>query len=400
MTNTQEAKAPQRSSAGAAPRQRQFGLSSAKGIQLIAKREILVQARSRAQQISFLITLLLVAGGIVAVALFGDAIGGGATKVATVSGTQSVASAAGLETTEAASAEEAAQLVRDGAVEYAVLTPADARGLELFTGDGQPASDLGDSQFVLVGLEGVPTEASMALAQVPPSFSLEAPEVNPALGYIMAVAFGVLYFMAAMGYANTNAQSVVEEKQSRIVEILLSTVTPRVIMAGKVIGNSILALIQVAAILAAAAIALAATGQGALFSLIGPGFIWFLVLFVFGFVLIATLYAGASAMVSRQEEVGSVTTPLMMLMLIPYMLVILFNSNALLMTILSYIPFSATIAMPLRVVLGQAEWWEPILALVILIATSAVSIMIGARIYENSILRIGGRVKLSDALKG
>ena len=161
-----------------------------------------------------------------------------------------------------------------------------------------------------------------------------------------------------------------------------------------------LALIQVAAILAAAAIALAATGQGALFSLIGPGFIWFLVLFVFGFVLIATLYAGASAMVSRQEEVGSVTTPLMMLMLIPYMLVILFNSNALLMTILSYIPFSATIAMPLRVVLGQAEWWEPILALVILIATSAVSIMIGARIYENSILRIGGRVKLSDALKG
>lgn len=129
MTNTQEAKAPQRSSAGAAPRQRQFGLSSAKGIQLIAKREILVQARSRAQQISFLITLLLVAGGIVAVALFGDAIGGGATKVATVSGTQSVASAAGLETTEAASAEEAAQLVRDGAVEYAVLTPADARGL-------------------------------------------------------------------------------------------------------------------------------------------------------------------------------------------------------------------------------------------------------------------------------
>ena len=105
-------------------------------------------------------------------------------------------------------------------------------------------------------------------------------------------------------------------------------------------------------------------------------------------------------MVSRQEEVGSVTTPLMMLMLIPYMLVILFNSNALLMTILSYIPFSATIAMPLRVVLGQAEWWEPILALVILIATSAVSIMIGARIYENSILRIGRRVKLSDALKG
>ena len=62
--------------------------------------------------------------------------------------------------------------------------------------------------------------------------------------------------------------------------------------------------------------------------------------------------------------------------------------------------FSAPIGMPLRLFLGDAEWWEPLVSLVILLATTAVVVVIGSRIYANSLLRTGPRVKLADALKG
>ena len=383
---------------------------------IVALREILVKLRDKAFIISTVSTLALVIGGIALSTWLG---GRADTKQIAVTSDAGAALAQGVgqqqhaandkknvEIKRAADVTAGERMLRDGDADALLTQGSDGRWqIVVKQGGDMELTSAVTQTLTMQAMAQTATRAGTTMDQVMAQASVDqralvGDEHRQTMGFVLGAAFSVLFMMSAMTYGMQIAQSVVEEKQSRIVEILLSTVTPRVIMAGKVIGNSILALIQVAAILAAAAIALAATGQGALFSLIGPGFIWFLVLFVFGFVLIATLYAGASAMVSRQEEVGSVTTPLMMLMLIPYMLVILFNSNALLMTILSYIPFSATIAMPLRVVLGQAEWWEPILALVILIATSAVSIMIGARIYENSILRIGGRVKLSDALKG
>ena len=66
---------------------------------------------------------------------------------------------------------------------------------------------------------------------------------------------------------------------------------------------------------------------------------------------------------------------------------------------LSYIPFSAPVGMPVRLLLGDAAWWEPVVALVLLVVTTAVSIVIGARMYEQSILRTGSRVSLTDALR-
>jgi ABC-2 type transport system permease protein len=65
---------------------------------------------------------------------------------------------------------------------------------------------------------------------------------------------------------------------------------------------------------------------------------------------------------------------------------------------MSYVPFSAPVAMPVRVFLGDVQWWEPLLSLVILIATCVAAILVGARIYENSLLRMGARVKLREAL--
>ena len=92
--------------------------------------------------------------------------------------------------------------------------------------------------------------------------------------------------------------------------------------------------------------------------------------------------------------------PITMLVMAPYFLVIFLNDNPVAMTILSYIPFSAPVAMPVRLFVGEAQWWEPLVSLVILLVSCVVAILVAAKIYENSLLRMGGRVKLSEALKG
>ncbi len=131
---------------------------------------------------------------------------------------------------------------------------------------------------------------------------------------------------------------------------------------------------------------------------VGPAVAWFGVFFIVGFVLLASMFAATGALVSRQEDIGSTTTPVTMLVMIPYFLVIFFNTNPLVIGVMSYVPFSAPIAMPLRIFLGTAQWWEPLVALAILVLTTVLLIRVGARIYERSLLKLGARVSWKEAL--
>jgi ABC-2 type transport system permease protein len=218
--------------------------------------------------------------------------------------------------------------------------------------------------------------------------------------YFVALGFGLVFFSSALTFGMTISQSVVEEKQTRVVEILMSAIPARALLAGKVIGNSVLALGQIVLTAIAATLALALTGQQNLVGSLGPSVLWFIGFFAIGFLLLAALFAASSALVSRQEDVGSVTTPVTMLVMIPYFLVIFFNDNDLVLTIMSYVPFSAPVGMPMRIFLGNAQWWEPLLSLAIIVVTTALVVAAGARIYENSLLRTGSRVKLGEALRG
>lgn len=69
------------------------------------------------------------------------------------------------------------------------------------------------------------------------------------------------------------------------------------------------------------------------------------------------------------------------------------------MTILSYVPFSAPVGMPLRLFFGDAAWWEPLISLAILVVTAWLVSLVAARMYENSLLKMGSRVPLREALK-
>ncbi|MCS5717311.1 ABC transporter permease [Herbiconiux sp. CPCC 205763] len=345
----------------------------------------------------------LISTGILMLAILASIIVGGllsatssAPKVAVVPATSAVVDGVkGLDVSSAESVDAAEQLVRDGTVDAAIVPRADG-ATDASTPPGQPALD-----YQVVALSEAPASV-VSLLSVTPEVQLLDPDASDDgfLSYIIGIAFGIVFFMSAITFGATIAQSVVEEKQTRVVEILLSTITARELMAGKVLGNSILAFGQIAVIAVISALGLTITGQSALLGALSPAIAWFIVFFVFGFVLLAALYAATAALVSRQEDVGSVTSPVTMLVMIPYFLVIFFNSNETVMAIMSYVPFSAPVGMPLRLFLGDAQWWEPLLSLGILALTTVIVIAIGSRIYANSLLRTGARVKLRDALKG
>lgn len=286
-----------------------------------------------------------------------------------------------VEVTDAADADAARELVRSGEVD-AALVP-----------DGA-----GPFGYTVVGDTSVPSGLTALLSASPPVELLTAESTDPFLRYIVALGFGLIFFMAALTFGSTIAQSVVEEKQTRVVELLISAIPTRALLAGKVIGNTILAMGQIIGLAAIAVAGLTVTGQSALLGGLGAPLAWFAVFFLFGFILLASLFAAAGAMVSRQEDIGSTTTPLTFLVMAPYFLVVFFNDNPLVMTVMSYVPFSAPVGMPVRLFLGEALWWEPLLSLAVLLTTCVAAIWIGAKIYQNSILRMGARVKLAEAL--
>lgn len=359
------------------------GTQTSNGIWLVAEREIGSKLRSKAFMISTGILLLLALVGIL---LSGFASNNSAEEkmpVAATSQTEAAVSALpNVTVTEVSDQAAAEELVRSEKVDAAVIP-----------GDG-PAG------YTVIALKDAPGSLVSALSQSPDVVILDPATTNPLLRYFIAIGFGLVFMMAAATFGGTIAQSVVEEKQTRVVEVLLSAIPARTLLAGKVIGNTVLAMGQILALAAIATVGLIITGQNEILATLGAPIIWFAVFFLFGFILLASMFAAAASMVSRQEDIGSTTTPITMLIMAPYILVIVFNDNPLVLTIMSYVPFSAPVGMPMRLFVGEAQWWEPLLSLVILLASCVAAIVIGAKIYENSLLRMGTRVKLKDALRG
>jgi ABC-2 type transport system permease protein len=348
---------------------------------LVAEREILSQVRAKAFIISTTITLVLVIGGII----LSSVLGGReteATPVAVVGAVPAVVAASdSLAVTEVTDRAEAEALVRSGEADAALVR------------DDSPVG------FSLIALDEAPAELVAALSVSPQVELLEAAEAEGGLRTLIGLAFGLVFMIAVLGSGATIMQNTVQEKQSRVVEILLAAVPARALLAGKILGNSVIGVGTAAAIAAAAALGLAVTGQSELLDLLSAPLIWFVVFFIFGFVLVASVFAAGAALVSRQEDTGAVMTPAMMLVMIPYFGVVLFGDNPVVMTILSYIPFSAPVAMPVRMFFGEAEWWEPLISLALLVVAAAAVMLVASKIYTNSLLRMGSRVKLRDALK-
>lgn len=356
-------------------------VSTSAAVGLVAEREITSQIRSKAFLISTAITLLLILGGIILSSVLGGGEDEEATDTVALVGTSEMVAGSSLEVRDVGSRAEAEELLRSGEVDAVVLA------------DNSPAG------VTVLGLEEVPGGVIGTLTVQPEIELLEPPTGNEGLRAIVGIAFGVAFMVTALGSGAMIVQNTVQEKQSRVVEILLAAVPARVLLAGKILGNWVIGVGTAAAMAAAAALGLAVTGQGELLAMLTAPMLWFVLFFLVGFVLIASIFAAGGALVSRQEDTGTVMQPAMMLVILPYFGVVFFADNPLVMTILSYVPFSAPVGMPLRLFFGDAAWWEPLISLVILVVTAWLVSLVAARMYENSLLKMGSRVSLREALK-
>jgi ABC-2 type transport system permease protein len=222
----------------------------------------------------------------------------------------------------------------------------------------------------------------------------------------------VLIFMAIITYGVWVAMSVAEEKGSRVMELMLNATTPLQMLAGKVLGNGAAGLTQYGLILGAVCGGLLAqdpihkavlgTGTGTPFGGLSPSvLIVFVIFFALGFLLYSLLYAALGSMVSRQEDVQSATSPLMMLIMVGYFMSI-FALQAIDETwvrVASLVPFFSPYLMLARVSSGRVEIWELVLAVLLLIAAIAVALFVAARIYSAGVLLYGQPVGFRQILK-
>ncbi len=236
-------------------------------------------------------------------------------------------------------------------------------------------------------------------------FKSETASVNEDM---LAFGMTILIFMIVIMYGNWVAMSVVEEKSSRVMEVVLNAATPFQLLAGKVFGVGAVAFLQYAAVVVSGGVALLA--QPALQSVIlgtssaaalpqglTPALLLLFGVFgILGFLLYASLYAAAGSLVSRIEDVNAVVMPMTLISTAGYMIGVyasigILDARSGLITGLTLVPFLSPFMMLGRAATGVAEPWEVALALLLLVATIGVAIWVAARIYAAGVLLYGQR---------
>lgn len=394
-------------------------MSSRRIVALVAAREVRTRLRSRA----FRITSAVLVAALVALIVVLDLTSGG-SSAQTVGLTRPVAGLAEplREKAQAGGTEVRTRLVPNAALGERQVRDGDLDAL--VTGRPQDLrivvkDDLGDSlrgmltalaqqealDRRIAALGGDPAEVTRQVAGVRLDVAvLEPPPPHHDERLVIGMLVGILIYLALLTLGQLVAQGVVEEKTSRVVELLLSTIRAWQLMAGKVLGIGLVGLAQVALLLGTGVAAGLATGQLTLPASIAAGTLaWAIVWYLLGFFLYALLFAAAGALVSRQEDVGGVTMPLMLLIIAPYVIGISAlpgDPDNAFVAWLSLIPPFAPMLMPMREAMGVVEPWELAVSVTATVALIAVLVRATGRIYSNAVMRTGARVRLGDALRG
>jgi ABC-2 type transport system permease protein len=347
---------------------------------LVAQRELSVQVRGK----GFWITFAFFIVGLFAIAIVPGLVGDDSAPTVATFGPKAaqVVAATELEARAVADLDQAHALVRNGDVAAAVVDdPEAATGVRV------------------IAMTQTPYDVLAALAAPPPVDLLDPDAVSDQAVYLVSFAFALVFFTFGISGVAI-AQSVMTEKQTRIVEILVATVPVRALLAGKIFAYSLLVFGEVGVLALLTPIALRLGDMGILLSLIGPALGWFVPFFLLGYVLLASMWAVAGALVSRAEDLSSSSSLITILIMVPYLGVTFFQGNEMTMTILSYVPFSSAVAMPVRMFAGEPQLWEPFVSLAILAVTLVVAVHIASRLYTGSLLQTGARVRLRRAWVG
>jgi ABC-2 type transport system permease protein len=381
-------------------------------VALVAHREISTRVRERSFIVSTIITLLIIVAVVVLPALFdrdndevtiglvGDT-GTVEPALRQASGVQEVT----LTVQRYADEPAARAAVTAGDVDAAFLTVDRVLVEEDLDGKTEQVVQAAYQQAAAterLNAAGIDPAAATRALTVPPlgvtSLDPPDPEADARRG---AAYFGVLLlYFQLFGYGIWVALGVVEEKTSRVVELLLATLRPWQLLAGKVIGIGLLGLGQLVLTGVVGVTAAITTGfvdvPSGILGVAGQVLVWFLL----GFAFYACLFAALASLVSRQEEVQNVTTPLSVLLMGSFFLAIatLGSPDSTLVRVTSIVPPFSTMMMPIRWAAGEAPLWELGLAIGLMLVVLVVLVRFAGWVYAGAVLRSGPRVKLSEAL--
>jgi ABC-2 type transport system permease protein len=384
-------------------------VSAREAATLVARREITEGFRSKSFLVSTVVSLAIVVVAVVLIALIGGdgtryVVGYTDQRGAAVADAAAGAAAGDVEL-EARSVDPAAARagLDDGSLD-AVVSGDEIRSQE------DPEDDL----VALLQAANRQVRAAGALEQAGVS-EAEAREVlSPPPLQVRTVEpvdededekAGLTFFIVIMLYGQLItfgywvAAGVVEEKASRVVEVVLATLRPAHLLAGKVIGIGLLGLANMVLVGVTGLLTAVATGaldlDGDVLSAILTALVWF----VIGYAFYACAFACAGAIVPRQEELQSSMTPLSIMLLISFFLAfaVLDDPDGTIARISAFVPMTAPITMPPRIVLGDATTIEIVASFVVTIAATAALIPLAGRIYAGGVLRTGSALKLREA---
>jgi ABC-2 type transport system permease protein len=222
---------------------------------------------------------------------------------------------------------------------------------------------------------------------------------NEAAAYVMSI----LLFVAILMYGNLVLTGVAEEKASRVVEVLLARMPARNLLAGKVTGIGLLGFAQLAATALAALVTAIAVGSVHLPAVTAGVLAWVVIWFVLGYAMYAMAYGALGSLASRAEDASTVAGPASYLLIAAYWaayVAVASDPGSGWSKLASIFPATAPFAMPGRIALGAATWWEPLAATAVTLAAIAGLVVLAGRVYTGAILRGGATLTLRDAWRG
>lgn len=229
------------------------------------------------------------------------------------------------------------------------------------------------------------------------------------VAFIAVYALLFLFFMITYMTGNMIAAEVTAEKSSRIMEILITSVSPLSQMFGKVMGMFLVGMTQIVVFIGAVAVNLSLPHNAEIFkkynidlTQIDPMLLVYgLIFYILGYFLFAVLFAAIGSMVSRTEELGQAVMPITIISLISFYIAMfsIGTPDTTLVKVASFVPFTSPTAMVLRVGLGQIAYWEIWLSIAILLVSIVVFGWISAKIYRTGVLMYGKRPSWKELRK-
>lgn len=400
-------------------------LSSAEAVWLVTVREVKERGRTKSYILSAAFALLLLGAAIIIPDLFSrgevtwkvGALGEGNDSVLQVANTlgrdeTDPERAFTLDITRYDSRDDAQAALADGDVELVLADGAEILRQGSAGFGGSNAQDVIQRAAAIAELETGPDGGATTAEEVAGALNGDPLPVRTVQGEsdsdlemarsLIAYVGMLLLYLAILTYGNWTLMGIAEEKASRVVEVLLSTVKPWQLLAGKILGLGILGLAQFVVTVAWGLLLVRVTGALDLPAIPVDSAVALVVWFVMGYAVYSVMFAAVGALVSRMEDAQSAAFPITMIAVVGFLISfrVLDEPGGTLARIVTFVPLVAPYVVPIRVAFQEIALWEHLLSIAVTLVTIVVLVRVAARVYAHGLLHFGSRLGLRQAYRG